>query len=300
MAAKVLPVVGLSVRAAPDSQAAKIGVLPFGSEIEVVRLEPTDAGTWAVLDLSAGGVRLTQSMDTGTPGLPVEVFVAAQFLELSGDEAFNRMVEDPGITFSGDSGESWTEKDRLAVLTGVRQIGNRMVPFVPATSGDAPGVARWAQAFRTVFGNVTFHRLAGNCPSCIAETGVREANTIDFFHSGAGLGDTNDRIKPNLVCHELGHLFSQRRGLRPYTDLKNEWAAQPGFPHRDETNREARGYAGLAFVWQQSRSLTQNEEFADMFLGWSFDKWEVDDQGALTTAGRIRSEWIGGHMAGWV
>lgn len=88
--------------------------------------------------------------------------------------------------------------------------------------------------------------------------------------------------------------------LCPYTDLKNQWAQQPGFPHRDEANREARGFAGLAFGWQQSRSLTQNEEFADMFLGWSFDKWEVDGEGMLTAAGRTRSEWIGGHMAGWV
>ena len=94
----------------------------------------------------------------------------------------------------------------------------------------------------------------------------------------------------------------QRRASRqPYTDLGAEWDANPDFPRRDPNNIESRGYAGLYFGWQQTRDRTANEEFADMFLGWAYNQWEIDPStGELTDAGIARSDWMNTHMAEWI
>jgi hypothetical protein len=96
------------------------------------------------------------------------------------------------------------------------------------------------------------------------------------------------------AAHELGHTFDWRAGFQPRADLEAEWNANSNFPRRDPENKQLRGYAGLRWTWQQSNESTPSEEFADMFLGWTYNQWE------RSAAGATRSQWMTTNMASWV
>jgi hypothetical protein len=53
-------------------------------------------------------------------------------------------------------------------------------------------------------------------------------------------------------------------------------------------------------TWQQSLSGEDSEEFADMFLGWTFDTWETNPDGTLTEYGQARSDWMRENVEPWL
>jgi hypothetical protein len=54
--------------------------------------------------------------------------------------------------------------------------------------------------------------------------------------------------------------------------------------------RSAGGYAGPYGTWQQSHQDTTSENFADMFLGWTYAEWEKSSAGVYR----------GGFMTLWM
>jgi hypothetical protein len=67
-------------------------------------------------------------------------------------------------------------------------------------------------------------------------------------------------------------------------------------------------YSGFAsrmnvFTWQQSYALagSTSEEFADQFLGWTYNTWETGTSvGGFSEAGSNRSYWMNNNMPGWI
>jgi hypothetical protein len=59
------------------------------------------------------------------------------------------------------------------------------------------------------------------------------------------------------------------------------------------------GFAGILYGWQQSPENTTGEEFADMFLGWTYNEWapETDD---FYLQGQARAAFMDRHMARWI
>ena len=214
----------------------------------------------------------------------------------------------PHIRFTADEGQSWHDDDKEAVLNAARAIAGSMARTLRqrnreyAKTGDFDLMVEAPASdvlFSQVFGDVAFHQSASSCQDvhgvgCWAFT----ANPQITVYTNVSQG----RYTSQNAAHELGHLFAQRSGRQPYTDLRAEWDANPDFPRRDPNNIESRGYAGLYFGWQQTRDRTENEEFADMFLGWAYNRWEEMDPstGELTDAGIARSNWMNTHMAEWI
>ncbi len=75
----------------------------------------------------------------------------------------------------------------------------------------------------------------------------------------------------------------------PSGDLGTYIANNQLFPQ----NRAAGGFYGNYPEWQKSRSNIEEEIFADMFLGWVFNKWAADD------AGRRRATYMDNYMRNW-
>jgi hypothetical protein len=96
-----------------------------------------------------------------------------------------------------------------------------------------------------------------------------------------------------FFMHEIGHAFNYAVTLKtsanPYNkvtgNLKN-----PGFG----------GFAGGKLDWQfSSDSTAPGEYFADMFIGWVYQMWEMND-GSITKAGITRRDFMNENMTGWI
>lgn len=73
----------------------------------------------------------------------------------------------------------------------------------------------------------------------------------------------------NLIVHEIGHVFAKKfkndlYDLLPYKLLNNkDFYPSP---------------ISAEMTWRQSREMTKPEIFADMFLGWVFNRWSGRDK----------------------
>ena len=103
------------------------------------------------------------------------------------------------------------------------------------------------------------------------------------------------------AIHELGHSYANAVGSfsdpnfadgRSFTlpSLLEYFQQNFGFPDRPpESDRNSTwGFAGGRWEWQRSISGAASEEFADMFLGWVYNRWETE-AGSLSVAVRERA-----------
>ena len=205
----------------------------------------------------------------------------------------------------------WGGDYMVAVQSGAEKVGTALADALNGSArerrawiatGDRPVTAQ--EAFQLVYGNnrLVFRHIEGDPIAGWAETHLDWAGNgcyrgeICYDESifiGSGLASFQ-RWGPHNVVHELGHGIDQRGGRQARADLAAEWTANPDFPHRDPTNQDPSGYAGLYFGWQQTRVATAGEEFADMFLGWTYNRWDASASGAT------RSGWMSANMPRWI
>jgi hypothetical protein len=162
-----------------------------------------------------------------------------------------------------------------------------------------------AASFRRVYGALVFHRSSSSCEDvcgdrCWASTGAPWITYYTDVAPGA--------ITVQNVVHELGHAFAQRAGRQPYRDLDaaqityvdpmtGDIVAVAGGGWGTGYVRTAEGYVltnGRTLPWQQNTSATANEDFADMFLGWSYNRFAPD------AAGVARYQWMATNMPRWI
>jgi hypothetical protein len=106
---------------------------------------------------------------------------------------------------------------------------------------------------------------------------------------------------PRWIVHELGHAFENAM-----LGTLGRRAGREGLPaelwYRTVENEQNGGFAGGFEKWQYSRDEGPNgrgEIFADMFVGWVYNQWEVDDSGLTATAVK-RADYMNSRMPGWV
>jgi RHS repeat-associated protein len=176
-----------------------------------------------------------------------------------------------GITFIG---EGWDLPRVGAVVNALANSGNKLLPaYQQAAAADLRNARRLAgskisrlegmtvedfrqladlnsanDVFKAVFGNLDFNHINENNPNAWAQTQI----PVIRFYNGAFDNAQLDHFTWHFPAHELGHAFSQRAGRVPYTDLQVAGL----------------GALATAGVWQQRREDTNNEFFADAFLGW--------------------------------
>jgi RHS repeat-associated protein len=203
-----------------------------------------------------------------------------------------------GLSFTGE----WDYNDMVGTLDAVRTIANGLASTLSARNRREHGIdgtpIRFYSSpstFRQTFGGVTFNRNPGNCGACWAQAD-NPWGTVQVYVQNVAHG----HYTAQNAAHELGHTFDWRTGFQARADLQQKWNDDPAFPRRDPANVDLRGYAGPRFGWQQSNSLAASEEFADMFLGWAYSRWETDVNGALTPDGVARSNWMNSNMRQWI
>jgi hypothetical protein len=110
------------------------------------------------------------------------------------------------------------------------------------------------------------------------------------------------------AVHELGHAFVQAVGSSPVDTLDNAIKEKDDqgnlkYPHlgRPPTG-QSWGFAGPFSKWQNSEVDSAAEVFADMYTGWVYDRWEVDETASdgLSDDGRVRRNFMENHMSTWI
>jgi len=204
-----------------------------------------------------------------------------------------------GFSMEGD----WQEEDKNTVVESVLQVSHAMAEITGGSAHEALGLVYDVSADDPlVFG-------WENCPECNGLGGYTYGRNLIRFES---LSPISELRRTNNVVHELGHAFHWamvHAGVEPdpYSMLEITQNSDPSFPNRlaPPSDRWARGpNYGFAspqkvYTWQQSALEIVREEFADQFLGWTFDEWESDEFG-LTEKGQLRSDWMDQNMPIWV
>jgi len=218
---------------------------------------------------------------------------------VSGDAGANPY----GIRFTADPGQTWDARDQGAVLDAAAHAARAMRAALVESYGSDPSVASVPDAatlFRETMGPVIFHQSASSCQTtwmvgCWAFTD----SPVVTIYTEAPQG----RYNSQNAAHEMGHLFAQRAGRQPYNDLDAaSIALSDGTPIAGGGwawgyQRTNNGYVltnGRTWPWQQNTAATANEDFADMFLGWSYNHFASD------AAGAARYGWMQSHMPGWI
>jgi hypothetical protein len=200
-----------------------------------------------------------------------------------------------GITLVDFIAEEDIQAVRSAVIAVARKFG--------AILGNNPALA-WMKTF----GFMKFQ--IGGCDKCAeGEVGAFTygAHEIRF----TGLSDQSHLKRRNHVVHEIGHAFNWLilgiTGIDIYQELRDWRNEHPGFPDRQAYTGDGGpgpgwGFAGPQnqFTWQQSNEGGDNEEFADQFLGWTYNEWETGNNGGIVPAGQFRSDMMNMNMPLWV
>jgi hypothetical protein len=199
-----------------------------------------------------------------------------------------------GVTFEG----KWEATDQAYVMEAVRDVGTKFAETLGGTAWDA---------FRAVYGTMVF-AMGCSVDECGTQGGITvSSNRIKF----SSLDDGALRARNNVV-HELGHAFNIGLGREPEDALGDKQSQDPNFPNRNDFPDPvpdlwigpSSGFASgqNQFTWQQSYSLagSNSEEFADMFLGWTYNTWETNIDGNFTPAGTARSNFMNDNMPGWI
>ena len=108
--------------------------------------------------------------------------------------------------------------------------------------------------------------------------------------------------KVNNVIHELGHAFSARLDGKP-KDAVHAHSTTIGNEEWRMESRPLGFYVGDVskygtMTWVQSPTVSDTEVFADMFLGWVYNKW--DDTPSGRVYGQERARFMNARMPGWI
>jgi hypothetical protein len=141
-------------------------------------------------------------------------------------------------------------------------------------------------------------------------------------YSATGGAPVKQLRKINNIIHEFGHAFNIRLGRIPEATV-NGYTLDPAIWVQDDidrdpavltlewhewtlagrdyenTNSKIEGFyvdsaASGTMTWIQSPDVTASEVFADMFLGWTYNKWAADNYG------NARKNFMDDNMRSWL
>lgn len=195
------------------------------------------------------------------------------------------------IDFEGD----WTEEEMRAAHQAALDTGAAF-----ARMNRRQGLTA-EQAFLMAYGGkVTFEMVAtGACDisaDCVA--GVREADPrrVEFFRESMGRSLEGNGT---LIVHELGHVYDELHNNAPSAALGRATTHQGQSLGQRNIRVGTEMIHGFAFdarpnlTWQKSNANTNEEVFADMFIGWVYNTWGQND------VGQARGNWMNNHMGNW-
>ena len=195
------------------------------------------------------------------------------------------------IIFKNDPGEKWTAEEQNILNANAQAVADALAGAMNQENwllwktGEAESYSRIdaTNAFYKNFdGAIVARRSSYDC-GCWAEHRGRVDGThyeIWVYSSTS----SNDLLNhPLLFTHEIGHAFDAARGIDAGsvvpTDLLRPINSD-GIVGTD-SNGGNYGYFGSHYRWQFGRDPNNRagEEFADMFVGWVYNRWERSDLG---------------------
>jgi RHS repeat-associated protein len=192
------------------------------------------------------------------------------------------------VTLSG----SWDDKHKTAIYLGVQSTAekisttkgiNKYDAFISTyeTSESTPMIFTW-----------------GNCNECQGGGAYTYSSHDIRFASMAAEWQPDFQLRSrNNVVHELGHAFSAIKSSLPVIKLSNDMKTNGLLTRGYKWNYY--GFASASITWQQHPDSSPSEVFADQFLGWVFDNWEMNN-GILSIRAQARSEWMNINMSSWI
>jgi hypothetical protein len=190
--------------------------------------------------------------------------------------------------------QKWATKELYSVMKGVVAVGK-------ALANHMLGISSGSEAFKLVYGYVNFQRVRYN--NILGgrgwNYGSHNIQFDDFF--------TANEINERLVVHELGHEFNKafcRTGTcpdgpygagSPYHDLSQQYGLSRKKGSYKDSESTFYGFAGEKNDWQfagTDQTHFPGENFADSFLGWTYNTWEPGESGL----GARRSNYMNTQM----
>ena len=188
----------------------------------------------------------------------------------------------PMVTFTGNG---WSGADQVQITAGAQITGNALAEII---NEQHPGwYLSGEEAFKLVYhGSVTFNRTGGSCAgdarNSISTCGARtESRNLITVYTDADI-ITN---KSHWARHELGHAFVHAVGDSTPIDLLDKAIIDNPNLSRGTNSRLNYGFASnqeSPRSWQQSvgdAGTAHSEIWADMYLGWTSNAWEVSQVG---------------------
>ena len=219
------------------------------------------------------------------------------------------------ITFRMEAGQIWEERELSTVQQAALDIGQaiareinkvteqfrRLRELLIAAGEEVEPIIpiEPADAFLKVFGRlVTFLRKA-EAASGLNWGEVRLRDLVWVFrnapHSVAGDSPATVSNRPEFSVHELGHAFEN-----VIFDALGRKKGRESLPAklliRKRIDGINDGFFQLGRFQQSSQDKSNGEIFADMFIGWVYDRWETLDasspNGPLTEFGLARKKFM--------
>jgi RHS repeat-associated protein len=230
---------------------------------------------------------------------------------------------DFGLDFASDYAITWYWKDRASVYDGVKTVASSMARVLRSLGQHY----QVDDVFRRVFGTVRFYMSATETWVDANNDGIMGRG--EFYYCGRDPGkgvkcfkESRGDISPRLIAHELGHVFNatvvNRRsaGLipsslsSPYNELEfdkifafvEDSSSPSGISSRQIAGNTAEGYLRTRYGYrsepgfQQNTSPVPGEDFADMFMNWSFGRSSFSSD----HAGLVRYSWMERNMRVWL
>jgi RHS repeat-associated protein len=208
------------------------------------------------------------------------------------DECKNESETASLVIFTSDLGQTWTDTEKNILNSNAHSVATALAnainkeSWISWKSGDVDEYSDISstQAFYQIFGgSIVARRSAMSCSRCWAmHQGKLDGSHYEIWVYKNTI--TNTIINhPLLFTHEMGHAFDVARGVDSTGVVPNDLLRPvngDGVIGTD-ANGANYGYAGPHYQWQFGRDANNRagEEFADMFVGWVYNRWESSDLG---------------------
>lgn len=207
------------------------------------------------------------------------------------------------VTFTGEM-NNWTKKN-------IRAAEEAVIATAAALCDSMNNCSNPVYAFRKIYSKGMKFEWRTNCYWCRSREDIERCggNFAGSCAAGGAVTLSSSHImisslsqhsdpqrdfirRRNNIVHELGHAFDQIMGEQPRLAVSNGWANL----QRGDVEGENYGFASALNVrdWQQNPANENHEVFADMFLGWVFNRW------ATNPTGDYRQSWMNVNMSAWV
>jgi len=242
------------------------------------------------------------------------------------------------VKFDKDAGTSdWTPYEQLNVALAAGKIAERYAEaynrealkrynevepcgdgfyIVPPSPVFNDTLEPWQTYYYIHHGRVTFTRKSYSCIGCWAET--KAYNSIWMFK--------NAKVEDwRFITHEFGHAFESSLWNALGGEASTRWKQKLGrnaltesLWWRTYTGEQYGGFAGKVYEWQWNPSEGpyddngtpdnyeddtdgRGEIFADMFVGWVWNRWEQNRSGTgWSPKGQKRANFMASNMDTWI